>query len=71
MITYAPFWATLEARGKTQTELIKAGVSPTTLQKLRHDRSMGLSTLDQLCQLLDCEIQDIVTLIRSADADQA
>lgn len=64
MISYAPFWRTLEAKGITQYQLINQyGVSTGTLDALRKNRSITLNTVQDLCMILHCPIEDIVEII--------
>lgn len=64
MISYAPFWRTLAANGITQYQLINQyGVSTGTLDALRKNRSITLNTVQDLCMILHCPIEDIVEII--------
>ena len=64
MINYAPFWQTLAANGITQYQLINQyGVSTGTLDALRKNRSITLNTVQDLCMILHCPIEDIVEII--------
>lgn len=61
MITYEPFYKTLEKMEVTEYNLIfKNGISPGTLQRMRHGGNITLKTLDTLCFVLDCDISDII-----------
>lgn len=61
MITFNPLWQTLSSKGITQYELItKYGMSRGTLDNLKHNRSITLVTLNDLCNMLDCDIADII-----------
>ena len=61
MITYEPFYRTLLKKGITEYNLIfKSGISPGTLQRMRHGGNITLKTVDTLCFILDCEIADIL-----------
>lgn len=65
MISFEPFFETLKRKGVTQYELIKVHhVSTGTLDSLRKNKSVTLNTLVDLCMILDCDIQDIVKIIR-------
>lgn len=65
MISYEPFWNTLKAKGITQYELIhKHGFSNGTLNSLKHNKNLMLSTVYDICVLLDCDITDVVELIK-------
>ena len=60
MITFEPFFETLEKKGISQYQLINDyDVSRGTLDALRKNKSVTLNTIVDLCMILDCEIQDI------------
>ena len=70
MISYSPFWETLkESPETTYTLITKHRVSSSTIDKLRKDKPMNTTTINDLCRILDCNIQDIVTYVPS-DNDQ-
>ena len=61
MITYAPLWETLKKKGmSTYTLRNKFNISGGTVQRLRKNMSVSTNTLDDLCELLECNISDIV-----------
>ena len=61
MISYAPLWATMEKRGATTYTLqVKGGISSSTIRRMKAGESVSTNTLEALCQLLDCELADIV-----------
>ena len=64
MISYAPFWQTLEEKGITQYKLINQyGISTGTLDALRKNRSVTLNTIQDLCIILHCSIENIVEIV--------
>jgi len=61
MITYEPFWETLKKRNITTYKLIKDyNISRGMLDNLKHNRSITMTTLNELCEMLDCDITDII-----------
>ena len=61
MITYEPFYETLHKKGVTEYELIfKQGISANTLHRMKQGRPITTSTLDSLCFILDCSVEDIL-----------
>lgn len=61
MISYEPFWNTLKIKGTSQYTLInKYGISAGQLSRIRKGGSITTSTINRLCEILDCEIQDII-----------
>ena len=60
LISYKPFFETLKKKGITQYKLeTEYGVSKGTVDNLRHNRSITLYTVDELCKILECEPWDI------------
>ena len=60
LISYKPFFETLQKKGITQYKLeTEYGVSKGTVDNLRHNRSITLYTVDELCKILECEPWDI------------
>lgn len=70
MIDYSPFWQTLKlSTESTYTLINKHHISSSTLDKLRKNKPLNTTTLNDLCRILDCQIQDICQYIPS-DTDQ-
>ncbi len=64
MIIFDPLWETLKEKNISQYSLIKKyGVSTGTLDALRQNRSITLNTLNDLCAILDCDVQKIIKYI--------
>lgn len=64
MISYEPFWNTLEEKGISQYQLIKNyGVSAGQLSRIRANQNISTHTLNMLCKLLSCRVQDIIVYI--------
>lgn len=65
MISYAPFWKTLEQKGISQYQLIhEYNFSTGTLDTLRKNNSITLNTLHDICEMLDCDISDVVEFVK-------
>ncbi len=61
MISYAPLWETMQKCGATTYTLeVKGGMSSSTIRRLKAGDSVSTNTLDALCKILNCSIQDIV-----------
>lgn len=61
MITFSPLWQTLKTKNITQYDLLtKYKMSRGMPDNLKHDRSITLNTLNDLCNMLDCNITDII-----------
>lgn len=64
MIVFDPLWETMKRRGISQYTLIKKyGVSTGTLDALRKNRSITLNTLNDLCRILQCPVEDVIRYI--------
>lgn len=68
MISYKPFWTTLQESTETTYTLInKYHVSSATLDKLRKNKPLNTTTINDLCTILKCRIADIAEYIPSED----
>lgn len=61
MMVFDPLWDTMKKRGITTYKLITYhNFSRGLVDKLKHNRNVTLETIERLCEILDCEVQDIV-----------
>ncbi len=61
MISYEPMWTTLQAKGITKYQLIYHwGISSNTLRRMSHNEAISSTTLNELCLILGCNVQDIM-----------
>ena len=61
MIVFDRLWDTMKKRGISQYTLItQYGVSNGQLSRLRKNEGVSTFTLNRLCEILDCQIEDIV-----------
>ena len=61
MISYKPFWEFLEEHQISTYMLIYTyGINSYTIDRLRHDKPLKTSTIDNLCNRLHCDITDIM-----------
>ena len=64
MITYAPLWETMKQRHITTYALIKNySFSRGTLDSLKHNRNITTATLNDLCRILFCCVEDVLLYI--------
>ena len=64
MISYAPFYKTLQEKGMTTYKLIKEyGISRSLLDRLKHDKPITTVTINDLCKYLDCNVEDIIEYV--------
>lgn len=61
MISYEPLWKTMKAQGATTYTLqVKGGISSSTIRRLKAGDSVSTNTLDALCEILHCSVNDII-----------
>ncbi|MBQ5671956.1 MAG: helix-turn-helix transcriptional regulator [Oscillospiraceae bacterium] len=61
MICYDPFWETLKRKNISQYRLIRDfGIDNAQLQRLRDNAVVKTSTIDNLCRILECRVEDIM-----------
>ncbi len=61
MISYEPLWETMHKKNISTYKLMKTyGISSHTIHSLKHDCSINMSTLEDLCRILECGPQDVV-----------
>lgn len=62
MIVYDKLWQTMKDKGMTQYRLINDyHVSAGQLSRLRAGEYISTHTLDILCNILQCRVEDIIT----------
>jgi putative transcriptional regulator len=60
MIVFDRLWTTMKEKGVSQYKLIKEyKISTGQLDRLRKNENVNTYTLDQLCRILDCSLDDI------------
>lgn len=61
MIVYDRLWATMKRKGVSQYRLIhEYGFSNGQLDRLRKNENVNAYTLNVLCRILDCNVEDIM-----------
>ncbi len=61
LISYEPFFETLLKKDITIYHLIyKEGMSANTFQRMKNGEAITTRTIDTLCFILDCEVEDII-----------
>ncbi|MBR3949280.1 MAG: helix-turn-helix transcriptional regulator [Oscillospiraceae bacterium] len=70
MIDYSPFWVTLRASKESTYTLTKHhNISSSTIDKLRWNKPLNTTTINDLCRILDCPVESIMRYVPS-DEDQ-
>ena len=57
MISYSPLWDLIH----------KFGFDAHTLNDLKHNKSVTVNTLETLCKILDCNVQDVVEITKDCE----
>ena len=70
MISYAVFWNTLQESSESTYSLIKDHhISSSTIDKLRNNKPLNTTTINDRCRILNCRVQDVMEYVPS-DEDQ-
>ena len=69
MISYEPLFRTMEKRGISSYRLEKMGFSRATYYAIRNGQSVSTNTIDRLCHLLNCRVEDVMEHIETEDND--
>lgn len=60
MIVYDRLWVIMKSKGISQYKLIKQfGFSSGQLDRLRKNENISTYTLNRLCEIMDCKLEDI------------
>ncbi|MBQ8834544.1 MAG: helix-turn-helix transcriptional regulator [Oscillospiraceae bacterium] len=68
MISYQPFWEQLKKSSESTYTLIKNHrISSSTIQKLRKNQPLTTTTVNDLCRILHCRVEDIMEYVPSEE----
>ena len=68
MIRYIAFWETLKKSEESTYTLIKNHhISSSTIDKLRKNKPLNTTTINDLCRILNCRVEDIMEYVPSAE----
>lgn len=61
MIVYDKLWKCMKEKGISQYRLIKDyGISTAQLNRLRKNQGVSTHTIDVFCEILNCNVEDIM-----------
>lgn len=61
MVVYTPFWETLKASPETTYSLItRYHISSSTIDKLRKNKPLNTTTINDLCRILNCRVENVM-----------
>lgn len=64
MISFTPLWETMQRKKISTYALItKYSFSRGTLDSLKHNRNISTATLNDLCRILSCNVDEIIQYI--------
>lgn len=68
MISYEPFYRTLKEKGVSTYKLIhEHGISRSLLDRLKHNKPISTVTLNDLCGILHCRVEDVLIFTEDED----
>lgn len=61
MISYEPLYRTMKEKNITTYKLVtKYNISRSLLDRLKHNRPISTVTLNDLCRIFNCRVEDIL-----------
>lgn len=67
MISYEPFYKTLKEKNISTYKLItQYGISRSLIDRLKHNKPISTVTLNDLCTILDCKVEDIILFTKDS-----
>ena len=64
MISYEPFYRTIKEKNISTYKLINQyGISRSLLDRLKHNKPITTVTLNDLCKILNCRIDEIIVYV--------
>ena len=68
MISFKPFWDTLHASNESTYTLVKNHrISSSTIDKLRKNKPLNTTTINDLCRILNCTVAQIMEYVPCED----
>ena len=64
MIAYKRLWEKLNKTGVSQYRLRMEGLSNSTITRLKHDETVSTETINKLCKILACNVEDIMEYVK-------
>ena len=71
MIVFDKLWIMMDKRGVSTYQLReKCGIDSKTVRRLRANENTETKTLDKLCSVLSCRLEDIAEFIPNPPSDE-
>ena len=65
MIVFDKLWITMKQKGFTTYKLReKCGIDSKTIRRLKANENIETKTLNKLCTVLECSLEDVATFVR-------
>lgn len=65
MITYKRLWELMALKRVSQYFLKANGISNSTLTRLKRDEAVSTETINKLCTILECNVEDIMEFLNT------
>ena len=66
-ISYKRLWKIMIDKEVNKTELCQeTGISAATMAKMSKDEPVTLTTIDKICDFLNCNVEDVVEITRGS-----
>lgn len=60
---YNPLWKTMKQLNLSTYYLIKNGINPRIIHKLKHNQNVNVDTIERVCRLLNhCPVEDVLKI---------
>jgi len=67
LISYDPFFKTMQLKNMSTYKLFKAGINSATYYRIRDGGNINVETIGKLCKILDCSVSDIIEYLPDAE----
>ncbi len=71
MITYDKMWAYMGEHHISQYRLVVSGISHSTLTRLKRNQPVSVDTIDKLCGILGCGVNDVMEYFPEQKTDKS
>jgi len=71
LISYEPLQRTMKERGISSYKLEKCGFSRATYYSIMHGGHVSTNTINRLCEILKCEVSDVMEFIEDKETPEA
>lgn len=63
MISYNRLWILMKIKNISQYRLQSEGISNSTLTRLKRNENVSTETINKLCHILQCKVEDIMEFV--------